>query len=465
DWLEVRADRVGDPDPGALREHFPGQILYTLRSRAEGGSFAGSREARRRRLAAAATGYDRVDLEGDRDLSPPLLAEVPAERRLISWHGPATDLAGLRARFNHLAETPAAFYKLVPKAVHPGEELVPLALLFDLGRPDVVAFGGGEAGFWTRLVAPRLGGPLVYGSATGVAAAPGQVPVARLRQDYGLPELRPVEKLCGVVGRPALGSLGPRLHNAAYRQLGIPALYVPFDVDHFGDFWLEVVEPELLERIGFPLAGLSVTTPHKDVAFAVAGATSPLALRLQAANTMIPRSGVWEGESTDAEGVVEALRARGVEPSGLTAAVVGCGGAGRAAALGLTLAGAEVVIFNRGEERGLAAARGLGLPFSPLAELDPGEFDLLVHATPLGRLPADELPIPVARLGEGTVVLDLVYLDRPTRLVTEARRRGAVAIDGREVLLHQAVGQFRAMTGAELPLDLGRRVLGLEATA
>src|SRR5512140_1530055 len=83
-WLEVRADLVGDLDPAWLRDRFPGRLLYTLRSRAEGGAHSASRDKRRRRLRDNATRYDLVDLEGDRDLAPDLLDAIPAERRVIS---------------------------------------------------------------------------------------------------------------------------------------------------------------------------------------------------------------------------------------------------------------------------------------------------------------------------------------------------------------------------------------------
>src|SRR5690606_4996535 len=145
--------------------------------------------------------------------------------------------------------------------------LPPLVLLAEQRRSDLVCFAGGEVGFWTRLVAPRLGAPIVYASATDEPAAPGMPSLAALERDYALPALPPVAALRGVAGRPALASLSPRLHNAAYRALGLPALFVPFEVEHFGDFWLEIVEPETLERIGNPLTGLAVTAPHKDVAF------------------------------------------------------------------------------------------------------------------------------------------------------------------------------------------------------
>ncbi|GMU64986.1 MAG: hypothetical protein AMXMBFR36_12600 [Acidobacteriota bacterium] len=462
DWLELRADRVGDVPAERLREHFPGQLLYTLRSRAEGGAFAGPREGRRRRIAAASAGFDRVDLEAERDLARDLLDAIEPERRIVSWHGPAGDLAALRSRWQHVRTTPACFYKLVPRAAHSGEELVPLLLAAEVRRRDLICFAGGEAGFWTRLVAPRLGAPVVYASATALPAAPGMLPLATLERDYALPDLPPLASLYGVVGRPALASLSPRLHNAAFRAHGLAALFVPFEVEHFGDFWLEIVEPESLARIGLPLAGLAVTAPHKEVAFTVAGATSPLANRLQAVNTLVHRDGVWEGESTDAEGVLGALAARGVDVAGRRAAVVGCGGAGRAAALGLARAGAAVAIVNRGEERGLAAARDLGLPFVPLRELAPEDFDLLVHATPIGRGTDEPPPFDAARLPPGAVVVDLVYGERPTPLVAAARGRGLVAVDGREVLLAQAIPQFRAMTGRELPRELAAEALGLD---
>jgi len=87
-----------------------------------------------------------------------------------------------------------------------------------------------------------------------------------------------------------------------------------------------------------------------------------------------------------------------------------------------------------------------------------------VKATPLGGGPSDDPLFPAARLRSGAAVIDLVYRqDGPTRQVSEALAAGFVAIDGREALLHQAVAQYRLMTGRELPLARGRELLGLEA--
>jgi 3-dehydroquinate dehydratase/shikimate dehydrogenase len=468
DWLEVRADLVGDLDAARLSRLFPGKLLYTLRSRAEGGASESSPERRRKRLIEAAGRYDLVDLEAARDLTPDVLAAIPPAKRVISWHGPAPGLDGLTATFEKMAVVAAALYKLVPTAERPGDEVPALLLLAALGRRDVACFAAGPGGAWTRMVAPRLGAPVVYGSLGEVPGAPGQLPIARLRSDYGLPELPPVEALFGIVGNPVTHSLSPRIHNTAYRTLGIPAVYLPFHADSFGDFWLEVVENAGLEAIGFPVRGLSVTAPFKEAALAVAGAESPIVGLIGAANTLVWNQEVWEAEATDPDGVVLPLRDRGIDIAHLETAVVGAGGAGRSAAAGLDRAGARVTLFNRDPGRGrssaeLLSANDLKIPFRPLPELDPSAFDLLVNATSLGRGEDDPLPFDVGRIRPGTVVIDLVYLqDRPTRLLTEAAARGAVAVDGREVLVDQARGQFRMMTGRGLPLNLARRAAGLE---
>jgi 3-dehydroquinate dehydratase/shikimate dehydrogenase len=458
--LEVRADLTGDVDPDRLRRRFPGELLYTLRSAAEGGQGPDDREERGRRLLAAAAAYDLVDLES-RDLRGAAEA-VPAAKRLLSWHGRAPELAVLRAAFERLDAVEARYVKVVPAAAAPGEALVPLELLRDLGRDDVVAFAGGPLGAWTRLLAPRLGAPLIYAAAGETPAAAGQPRIDRLCADYGLPDLPEGDQLFGIIGRPVGESLSPRLHNGLYRRLGLGGLYLAFEVERFADFWLEVAEGGALGRLGLELRGLTVTAPYKEIALAVAGASSPLADRLASANTLVRHEGVWEAETTDPDGVVGPLQARQLQIAGRRAAVIGAGGAGRAGAFALRKSGAEVVMVNRSVDSGSRAARKLGVAFAPLEVFEPDSFDLVVNATPLGRQGDGRLPFDPDRLAAGSVVVDMVYRrDEPTPLVAAARRRGLDAVDGREVLLYQAPAQFEAMTGRPMPLAVGAELLGI----
>ncbi|MCI0488177.1 MAG: type I 3-dehydroquinate dehydratase [Blastocatellia bacterium] len=458
-WLEVRADLAGDIAPDWLRSRWPGRLLYSLRSRAEGGSFEGSASQRKDRLLEASRHYDIVDLECDRDLSVDLLAKIPPEKRFVSWHGRASDFESLKAKFEQMSGVGARVYKLVPTAVHTGDELAPLRLLKSLNRSDVVAFAAGQTGFWTRLVAPHLGAPIVFGLVGKKRKNNGEPSISQLMEDYGLPTLAPFETIYGIVGSPISHSLSPRLHNAAYRARGLPALFVPFHADSFAAYWQKVAGGGTLDAMGLSLRGLTVVSPHKEAALGMAGASSPIVERAASTNIFIRKNGIWKADTTDPEGVLMTLNERGVKVAGKKVAVIGCGGSGRAMAAALDQAGADVMLVNRGMERGRFAVGLLGLPFVRLSEFRPHGLSIVVNATPVGR-DDGEMPFQVEGLNRDAVVVDLVYGSAPTPLVESAIAQGRKAIDGREVLFTQVRRQFRLMTGEDMPLDLEREVAG-----
>jgi len=462
DWLEVRSDLVGDLDPDWLRSRFRGRLLYSLRSRAEGGNFDGSPGQRHDRLRRASRSYDLIDIEGDRDCLPDLLDALPVEKRLISWHGPASRLSELESRFAQLSTVPASLYKLVTKAANGNDELAPLALLSKLGRSDTIAYANGPLGFWTRLVAPYLGAPIVSGLVSNGPAVPTEPTINKLIEDYGLPTLMPVEGIYGIVGSPVFHSLSPRLHNAAYRSMNYPALFVPFHVESFSEFWHEVVEGGALESLGMPIKGLTVASPNKEAALLMTRTVSPMAQRAESANILVRSNGSWKADTTDPEVVFMAHQEHGVQMQQKRAAVIGCGGAGRAIAAALAQSGAGVTLVNRGAERGTYAAQLLSLPYLPLLEFSAAGYDIVVNATPVGR-DDGEAPFKIETLGEDAAIIDLVYGSAPTPLIASARELEHVAIDGREVLRAQVLRQFQMMTGTAMPNALMREKLGFQA--
>jgi len=462
EWLEVRADLVGDLGANWLRSHFRGKLLYTLRSQAEGGNFSGPPDERHARLLKAGRDYELVDLEGDCDNAPEVLAGIPAAKRLVSWHGPATDVEALQSRCEQLSTIAARCYRVVPTAAKAGDELAPLALLKSLGRSDVIAYADGQTGFWSRLVAPQLGSPFIFGAVENGRNDSAMPTVARLITDYGFPELTPATEIYGIVGNPVAHSLSPCLHNASYRALAHPALFVPFHVESFSNFWREVVLGRTLEHLGLSIRGLTVASPHKETAIAEAGSISHMVERAGAANLFVRHNGIWQADTTDPAGVVVALHERAIQIEKKRAAVVGCGGAGRAISAALEQAGARVTMVNRGMERGRHAVRLLHLPFVPLADFNVEGYDIVVNATPVGR-DDGALPFEIEDLSAEAVVVDLVYGAEPTPLAASVRARGQVMIDGREVLLTQVLRQFRLMTNREMPVSLARQKLGWEA--
>ena len=450
-WLEVRADLVRDIDSDWLRNHFRGRLLFTLRSREEGGAFSDSAEERRRRLAEATANYDAVDLESQRDFSERLLSDVPIERRWVSWCVPAGNISKLKSKFDQLSSIPASTYRMVTEAATIQEELTTLLLLKSLRRFDSIIYSNGPLGFWSRVAALHLGAPAVFGSADDVAANPSEPSINKLIVDYGLPQVKPANELFAIIGDPVFHSLSPRLHNRAYRQLNYPALFVPLRVKSFEEFWREAIQGKLLDALGMPLTGLTVASPHKEAALLRGRQVSPMAQQAGSANILVRTNGWWRADTTDPDVVYMAARDRSVTVKDKRAAVIGCGGAGRAIAAALAQSGAGVTLINRGEQRGQYAARLLALPYIPLSEFSAGGYDIVVNATPVGRDDNDS-PFDPESLNQGGTVIDLVYGLNPTPLVKRSRLQDRVVIDGRDVLLTQVTRQFCLMTGTEMPL-------------
>ena len=463
DWLHVRAELCGDLDPDWLHGHFRGQLLYSLARRDAAAELYCSDDARRERLRWAARCFDLVELEAPHDLTPDVLDHIPPAKRLVAWRGVADDVDVLGGQFEQMAAVEARVYKLVCMARRPADELVPLAFLASLGRDDTLAYAEGATGFWSRLIAPHLGCPMIF-ARLGDEPSPADVPsVAQLVRDYGLPRLSRPRELFGIVGNPVLQSLSPRLHNAGYRVLGRAALYLPFRAESFGTFWDDVVGDRLFETLGMAFKGFTVASPHKEAAKDMALRSTEIVRRSASCNVVRSVNGAWTSETTDPEGVLDCLRVGGLSVRGKRAAVVGCGGAGRPIAAALAAAGSEVTLVNRGLERGRWAERMLGLPFVPLDEFSVSDVSIVVHATPLGRRETDPLPFEPEGLSRDAVLIDLVYAPEPTPLASRARARGCRVFDGYDVLLVQAGRQFELMTGSKLPAALARGLLNPDA--
>ena len=445
-----------------LRRHYSGKLLYSLPQNSTD-QFPIPVAARQRALIQAARDYDLVRLNADCDLSPEVLAAIPVTQRLISWRGESLGLAHLYSAFAQISSVPARYYSLITHGKRAHDGIAPLLLLKELRRTDVIAFCEGKAGFWSRILSPHFGAPLVFARlGHGPAGDSCEPSVHELLDDYGLSVLRPVHELYGIVGNRVFESLSPHLHNAGYRALDYPAVFLPFYVDCFEDFWREIIAPSAIAALGLSIKGLTIVSPHKEVAFTTASVRSPMASRAAASNIFLHRNGFWEAHTTDTESVV------GIGCNGkkfakpVKAAVIGCGGAGRAIAAALQQAGAQVTLVNRGKERAKLAVSLLGLPFIPLPEFRADGFSLVVNATPVGR-DEDTLPFEIDSLASRALVVDLVYRAGPTPLVAGVVARGGTVIDGYDVLLNQVRKQFQLMTGYKMPSEIGRHTITARA--
>lgn len=451
-WLQWRADLVRHNAMARLRSSFPGKLLYTLQSTRHGGAFTGPVAERHAHLIAAAPHYDLLELEAETDLTPELLQGIPARKRMVSWSGIACNAAQLHHKFRELSRVPAHSYCLSFHAESAHDVLQTLLFLKELKRPDVTAFCTGPFGLWGRLLSPLFGAPFLFGQ-TGLQASPDGIPsVHRLVADYGFPAVRPLRELYGMVGSKVFQSPSPRLHNTGYRTLNHPALFLPFHVECFEDFWRETILSAGFQSLGLPICGLTIVSPHKEAALSAAELHGPMVDRAGATNVFINKNGTWEAHTTDPESVAFLAEKQAVRHN---AAIVGCGGAGRAIAAALQQSGVDVTLVNRGQERGLRASRLLGLPFVPLSKFKAESFSLLINATPVGR-EDQALPFAIHSLRRDVVVVDLAYGAHTTPLVSAVEARGGTVIDGYDVVLTQVRKQFQLMTGFEMPRTIGR---------
>ena len=269
------------------------------------------------------------------------------------------------------------------------------------------------------------------------------------------PPVSGATRLAAVIGSPVRHSLSPAIHNAAYEALGLDWVFVALEVapGAAGD--------ALRGMRALGIAGMSVTTPHKDDVFALVDDRSPAATAMRAVNCVQLLDGRLIGHNTDGDGFVDSLRLdAGIDPAGMTIAVVGAGGAARSVVEALGRAGAaDIAVVNRTASRAADAAA--------LANRGRvGDIDdvcaagLVVNATSVG-LGTDDLSIDRDLLQRGQVVADLVYHPLQTALLRAAAERGARTVDGLGMLVHQAARQFSLWTGATAPV--GEMRLAAEA--
>jgi shikimate dehydrogenase len=204
---------------------------------------------------------------------------------------------------------------------------------------------------------------------------------------------------------------------------------------------------------GLGIAGANVTMPHKDEVAGLVAVLSEDAQRLRAVNTLVVGGDGVAGHNTDAPGFARFLkRDAAFDAAGLSALVLGSGGAARACALALARAGAASVTFAaRVADRAADAARSLrGLPSEvrTVGWTDPpAPADVVVNATPVG----DPAGLPLPPLDAVSLVVDLRYRPPVTPLVAAAREAGAAGFGGLGMLIHQAALTFEIWTGQPPP--------------
>jgi len=451
-FLEFRLDFLDNPCAGAeaiagFLERFPDcTILATCRRHQNHGKFNGSIEEQFAVLdLAVRSGAQAVDIEIETaEMAPERLKQFRARAQVvISYHNfeatPAMDSV-----VHRMLQLPGDAYKIVTTARKPSDNVRVLAAAKALPKQRMVVLAMGELGFPTRVLSPLFGGIFSYAAplyAEGTAA--GQVSARYLRHLYQVERLTKAAKIYGVIADPVRHSISPAVHNRAFQSRRMDAVYLPFLVSpaHLRDFFV------MAEKL--PLAGFSVTLPHKQKIIRYLDAVDPLARRIGAVNTVWRKAGRWRGANTDAAGVTIPL-SRLVRLPKCSVLIVGNGGAARSAACALSDAGAKIAVVGRNADRVRALAKTCNAEPLLREQLPGRAFDAIVHATPLGMFPNVNECFFNGNI-PGEVVFDMVYNPLETELIKRARQQGKKVVPGLDMFLEQAVRQFEIWTGDSAP--------------
>lgn len=273
-----------------------------------------------------------------------------------------------------------------------------------------------------------------------------------------------MKQLYGLIGYPVKHSLSAKMHNAAFKHLGIDAEYKLFEV-----------RPDELKKFfdnfrSNGIRGINITIPHKTRSMIFCDDLSDEARLIEAINTVALVGDRLVGYNTDGKGFVRSLKEDlDFDPKGKIAFIFGAGGAGKAVSFSLAREGASRIVLvdvDREKAAALATALEKKTDTEAIAVQRNNRVvkemilnsDLLVNATPSGMKGTDQPVVPEDFLYRGLVLFDLVY-NRKTELIKQAAKKGLRSADGLGMLVYQGMLSFELWTGKKVPIEIMRKAI------
>lgn len=269
----------------------------------------------------------------------------------------------------------------------------------------------------------------------------------------------------GLIGYPVSHSLSPKIQNAALKFFSLEGDYSLFPI-HPDD--KQGLKDLLVCVRSGEITGLNVTIPHKQNVMELLDELTLTAKAIGAVNVIYRREDKLVGDNTDAPGFLADLKKfvnRETRKQGdRNALILGAGGSARAVIYALVHDGWKVTIAARRIEQAEQLSRsfpGYEFRISNIASLQLStfqlsSFQLIINTTPVGMFPnINQSPLPEdLSLAQETMIYDLIYNPRETKLVRDARMHGLQATTGLGMLVEQAALGFELWTGYNPPRDI-----------
>jgi shikimate dehydrogenase len=272
-------------------------------------------------------------------------------------------------------------------------------------------------------------------------------------------------ELVGVFGHPVAENPTIVMQEAAFQVCGLHWRYLTIEV------YPQDLEHAMKGLRAMNMQGINLTIPHKVNVLKYLDEVASDAALIGAVNTVRREGNTLIGENTDGKGFLRSLTEDAhVAPTGKNVVILGAGGAARAIAVELALAGAnQLTIVNRTVERGqeLTALLNDKTPAEAgFVEWNtsyhiPADTDVLVNATSIGLFPdVDQKPdIVYETITTTMTVCDVIPNPPYTPFLKTAEARAAQILDGLGMLVYQGAIGFTMWTGREAPLSVMHQAL------
>ena len=269
-------------------------------------------------------------------------------------------------------------------------------------------------------------------------------------------------ELIGLIGYPIKQSFSPFIHNVAAELTGIRILYLPFEVHSTN------LKDAVKGTVALGLRGFNVTVPHKVKIVDYINKLSEEAAVIGSVNTVVNELGKLIGYNTDVNGVVESLSPYKSQINGNQVCVLGAGGSARAVIYTLirNFKPSKIILINRTEQYAETLKQHFkskmkfdGIVTKELQQPDLKSLlnscTLIANCTSVGMYPDtdDSIFTNSDVFVKDQIVFDLVYNPVKTKFLEFAESKGAVAVNGLNMLVQQAAKAFTLWTGNEFPTE------------
>jgi len=272
-----------------------------------------------------------------------------------------------------------------------------------------------------------------------------------------------LSQLTGSFAMPAAENPTVAMVEAAYRHHGLDWRYIN----------CEVLPKDLGDAVqgarAMGWAGFNCSLPHKVAVIEHLDSLGTSAEVIGAVNCAVRRDGKFIGENTDGKGFLQSLL-EVIDPNGKKAVIFGAGGAARACAVEMALAGlTHLTVVNRNPERGKVLVDLINSKTPAIAELVvwnhnvtvPTDTAIVVNATSIGLYPDIDarLNLDMASIMPPMVVADIIPNPPRTLFIRDSEARGCRVIDGLGMLVNQGVIGIKYWTGVDVDARVMRQTV------